>query len=188
MAVATMDLGTRPKELKSKEPRVSVPKDFVVAFIGTRDIDSVASERYEEFEVLANFHAKQDHTLRTGGADGVDTRAMHVWLENGNTNIVICLPWEGYGSKNYTAYLRVITLQVLGSSDTEALESVKKYHPNPSALSMGAVKLHARNYLIIQPSHSVIALPRRGARGNPTGGTLQGISIAKDLGKDLTIV
>ena len=66
------------------------------------------------------------------------------------------------------------------------MESVRAYHPAPGRLKESMVKLHARNYGIVEIADAVVALPRITRYG--MGGTGQGIRIAQALGKRLFVL
>lgn len=63
-----------------------------------------------------------------------------------------------------------------------AFKSVYDFHPNADRLTPGVLKLHARNYLIIEGCKFVICWAPMDAAGKPTGGTGQGCRIAESLG------
>ena len=148
------------------------------AGIGSRQL---SREEWELCYRTGRWLASEGWTLRTGACSGADQAFAEGALSLGG-NVVLCLPWPSYEFKWVEpARGQGATRQLLQFWDTDAFESVDKYHPNPSVLSDAVRKLHARNHLIVAPSKFVVAFPKPGKRGG-LGGTGQGIRIAADLG------
>lgn len=150
----------------------------VYAGIGSRGL------LYQEREFcseIGKWLARNGWKLKTGAAKGADQSFANGALSVGG-KVKLCLPWMSY-ERSWVgrAGLDGATTKLLQYYHTEAMDSVKKYHPKPEALSSAMKSLHARNYLIIEDVKFVLAWPK-GSRG---GGTGQGIRIAKDLGIDV---
>lgn len=148
-----------------------------VAIIGTRDpTDDIALK----LSRLAYDLVKCGVEVSTGAAEGVDAAAM-IGAEMANVGLLsVYLPWPSFNRKiipigcNMAVYSK--------EKYPTWYESVTLYHPNPRALTGGAVALMARNYGIIadpKPVDYVVASP---ASIDNLGGTGQGIRIATALG------
>lgn len=150
---------------------IEVPAPRKIAIIGTREPDVnqsiVAKNLAFSLTYLKGF------VVKTGAAVGIDFIAMKASLVS---QLEVYLPWGKYnmGAIPYGTK-RVVYNPMVHRAWTE---SVTKFHPNPKALTNGAVCLHARNYGIVENCELVIAFPN--AVGG--GGTAQGIRIAKHLG------
>jgi hypothetical protein len=144
------------------------------AGIGSRNTPSHILGQMSE---IATHLGSLNWVLRSGHADGADLA-----FENGakEDTAEIWLPWFTF-NKSLPKYKYHIH-RVISQDDTEAYDSVKKYHPNPNRLSFGAVSLMARNYRQIiglksQNSSFVICWT---SDGKDSGGTGQAIRIARD--------
>ena len=125
--------------------------------------------------------AKRGWMLSTGAAKGADQAFAEGALRAGG-KVILHLPWWSYEKEWVDAmcarYGDQIIIDVLDpKKDKEALHSVEIYHPAWYRLSQGALKLHARNYKIVKDVEIILAWPV-----NNSGGTMQGIRIAEDLG------
>jgi predicted Rossmann-fold nucleotide-binding protein len=141
-----------------------------IAIIGTRE---PSREKFELLRDIAAYLARKGHTIATGGAYGCDQAAMEGASSVNPQLLQVFLPWVSYNKEIVPANCIVFTNQ-----SKEAIESVKIYHPAYDRLTQGALKLHARNYDIINGCKYVIALPSHKPGG---GGTGQGIRIATDM-------
>lgn len=121
-------------------------------------------------------YSTRGYTLITGNADGIDGIARDAWIDP--TKVILVLPWDTYNKNKINQGNRVIVY----NGQPDWAQSVYKLHPSPNRLSQGAFKLHARNYGIIVDAAAVVAFPSY-VNGNPSGGTMQGIRIARKLGK-----
>lgn len=161
------------------------------AVIGTREPTTAQANVCRE--VVKWFCKKHERSaiLHTGGAPGIDQLAARVALRR-HAVVVLHLPWFSFESRfvarwqlRYPDTLKVTTIQ---SHDTEALESVAKYHPHSASLGSGGRMLHARNYRIVYPLLNgdpvdfVLAFP-----SPEGGGTAQGMRIAKKCGIPLIV-
>lgn len=116
------------------EIRKSLPKGNVIyAGIGSR---STPTHIIKLMESIGEQMALQGNILRSGGASGADS-AFEQGCNKANGWKQIYLPWQGFNGN--TSEL------VLTSVDPEELNMINKFHPNPSKLSQGALKLMARN-------------------------------------------
>lgn len=126
---------------------------------------------------LSTYLTELGYTLRSGHADGADMA-----FEQSAKSAHIFLPWKGF---NYQLHKPLPDHKhfVISPSDKEAFKSVSKFHPKPSVLSPGAIKLMARNYRQIvgqnlPNSEFVICWT---SDGGYTGGTAQAMKIADSL-------
>lgn len=151
----------------------------IIAIIGTREPD-------ENQQALCTNIARAFRDLGcdlvTGNAVGIDSIARDVWNEEHPERVTLVLPWPGYN----TALIHKRNQIVVFAGQRDWLESVRAYHPAPGRLKESMVKLHARNYGIVEIADTVVALPRITAWG--MGGTGQGVRIAQALGKRLFVL
>lgn len=148
----------------------------IYAGIGSR---TCPQEVLSEMTRIASVLAKEEFTLRSGGAPGADT-AFEVGCDKANGKKEIYLPWKNF-NKNLSTRIGVCD---------EALNLAAKYHPMWKIQLPYSVRvLIARNgYQILgqnlcDPCDFVICYTSDGAsshleRTKNTGGTGQGISIA----------
>ncbi len=115
-------------------------------------------------------------TLYTGGADGADTAFL------AGTQIYKVFMPSNIHNQRISNRLDFINCSDLGNWN-EAIQTVYKYHPNPSALNQFGLKLMARN------SYCVLGLDLNSPvdfilcwtpDGKDVGGTSQAIRIARD--------
>lgn len=118
------------------------------------------------------------YKLRSGGAEGADTAFEEGALLGGQLPEVY-LPWPGFNGHVGKVYL--------SEPKRAAYKISEKYHPNWSALSDGAKRLHARNahqvlgLKLDDPVDFVVCWTPDGSldgRGPRTGGTGQALRIA----------
>jgi len=125
--------------------------------------------------------AKEGYVCNTGAALGAD-QAFAQGAVIGGGVVDLKLPWSTYEEK-WISSLRVMSTNVITTvltfDDKDAYNSVTQLHPAAAALKQAVMKLHARNYLIIQPAKFVICWT---PEGKEVGGTGQGIRIANMLG------
>lgn len=143
-----------------------------VAIIGTRNPDGA---QQQAAAWVSETFSKAGHDVSTGAADGIDTVAMTHCVRG---RLQLFLPWASYGARVSGAQITVYSPGV----HQAWTDSVRRYHPNPDALTRGAFALHARNYGIVEGCGLVIAFP-----GEKDGGTGQGIRIALALGIPLIV-
>src|SRR5271165_6107976 len=143
------------------------------AIIGTREPDE--AQREVAYRLAWAITAIGRKFVRTGAAYGIDQRAMEGSRPD---RLKIYLPWGTYNRDIVPAGSSCIVYTP--SIHQSWADSVARYHPAASRLSRGAFALHARNFGIVAgpPVKAVIALP--GPSGS--GGTGQGMRIARDLG------
>ena len=123
-------------------------------------------------KMIARHAALANITLRSGGAGGADL-AFEEGCDSANGEKEIYIPWKGFNGSTSNLY----------NIHPLAFDYVKKYHPNPSALSQGALKLHARNTSQIlgkdlNSKSTFVVCYTKGGKGQ--GGTGQALRIAKD--------
>jgi hypothetical protein len=117
---------------------------------------------------------ERGYILRSGGADGADQ--AFEYGTPGMALMEIFLPWNGFNGKTDTMRLTEHELAV-------ARSLAEKYHPNWSACSEGAKKLHTRNVMQIlgrdchTPCEFVVCWTKD---GKASGGTGQALRIAQD--------
>lgn len=143
------------------------------AGIGSRDTPSIV---LDEMTKLSGILETRGYILRSGGAEGADTafakgtNSAQIWVPDG-----LAL---SYLSKNTNHQYKI-----LDSWDARAWESIKKFHPNESALSSKGRALHARNYRQVigsdlnEPNSLFVVCWTKD--GGPIGGSGQAIRIAK---------
>jgi hypothetical protein len=122
--------------------------------------------------------AKKKYTLHTGAAQGADQAFAEGALYGGGI-VNLFLPWPTYEHEWVQGLNGLASTTVLQNSNKLAYLSVKNIHPSFKHLSQGAIKLHARNFLILQDIEFVICWTPGGFE---TGGTGQGIRIAEYMG------
>jgi len=134
----------------------------------------------EDMRLAARRLGQLGYTLRSGGAAGADEAFR---LGSAGYPQQIFTPWRGF-IRDPAADAAAI---VVTECDTyhDALRIAEKFHPNWSACSPGARKLHARNVMQIlgkdlcTPSQFVICWTKT---GGPYGGTGQALRLAAGLG------
>lgn len=149
-----------------------------VAIIGTRQ--PTAELRSLCRNVAAAFRDLGCH-LVTGNADGIDGIAVDIWNRLFPERVTLVLPWPNYNRHRIHPQNSVIVFR----DQREWAESVVRYHPTGRHLSIGAFRLHARIYGIVEMADAVIAFPYD---GRESGGTGQGIRIARQMGKPLFVL
>ena len=115
-------------------------------------------------------------TLRSGGAGGADT----AFSEGVKEKAQIWLPWEGFvENPNPNHEYRTIS-----KDDQDAIDSVNKYHPDPSRLTDRGWLLMMRNHRQLfglnEPDSEFIICWT--PKGEIKGGTGQNLRSAKDKG------
>jgi hypothetical protein len=115
-------------------------------------------------------------TLRTGACKGADQAFAVGTIQN----CVLCIPWYNYEREFVIGAATLgANVEILSNDNKEAFESVKTFHPAPEKLGASIRKLHARNWMILRGAKFVICWT---PDGKETGGTGQGLRIARDLG------
>lgn len=152
----------------------------VVAIIGTRH---PSPEMRELMVKISRAFRDLGWHLATGNADGVDGLARDVWNETAPERVMLFLPWREYNANRIHPANTVVVYDP--SVHHDWTHSVWVYHPAPDRLTPGGIKLHARNYGIVQAADVVIALPNDGVEG---GGTGQGIRVARSMNKPLFVL
>ena len=154
----------------------------IIAIIGSRE-----PTEYQCQEVMRIIDTLDKATQRvvSGCAYGIDALALEEASDRGFETVGI-LPWYSYNQdiQKFCTSVWVISDFPKEQRD-KAYQSVQDHHPNPSALSQGAFKLHARNHGIVAYAKQVIACPSSKPGG---GGTGQGIRLAQSLNIPITII
>ena len=122
--------------------------------------------------------AKDGYLCQTGAAPGADQAFAEGALFN-KGDVLLCLPWHSYEQQWVENLAGNIQLQVIEDTDIDALASVPRLHPFANKLKQGVVKLHARNWHIMQGIEFMICWTPDGLE---TGGTGQAIRIAEEAG------
>ena len=131
-------------------------------------------------EKIAFWLQQQGWILRTGACQGADQAFTKGALGGAYFPVELFLPWKSYEEKfTNRASKRGAIVKTLKRDDKEALKSVAKYHPIAKKLGVPERKFHARNWLIVKDAKFVICWT---PGGKETGGTGQGLRIARDLG------
>ena len=132
----------------------------------------------DKMSVLSYELTNAGYTLRSGHAEGADYA-----FEKDAQQADIYLPWSRFNYIKLGSFAHH-NYYVVPTTDKEAFESVSRFHPKPSMLSPGAIKLMARNYRQIvgqngKPnSEFVICWTKNGEK---IGGTAQAIKIAESF-------
>lgn len=151
------------------------------AGIGLRNISKEEETKIIKF---SDFLCRRGYIVYSGNAEGSD---ISFQIGSGG-NCVIFLPWNRFNLEkfNYIRPENCLNYFVVGNSE-EGMNSIKKYHPNPSSLSRGATSLMSRNYYQVMGYKQfpqvdfVVCCADEDKNGNVLGGTGQACRIAKDL-------
>ena len=144
------------------------------AGIGSRSITPLEQNRISHIATKLSKH----FVLYSGNADGADI----AFQKGSQGQCVLMLPWAGFNKQNYDM-THCLESFVVGNT-TEALQSVKDFHPNPGPLSRGVRCLMARNYHQVfgvgkYPKVSfVVCCADEDKKGNVKGGTGQAVRLA----------
>lgn len=145
------------------------------AGIGSREITNKEKKLIPK---LAELMAEKNWVLYSGNSNGSDI----AFQTGSNGKCVIMLPWNKFNIDNYD-YKNSIDYFILGN-EKESIESIEKYHPNPSALKYGGRALMARNYYQVMGYDKylkvglVICCANPLKNGEVEGGTGQAVRIA----------
>lgn len=148
----------------------ATPFDKHYAIIGTRTPDDIQIHIANNLACVLSMVKRCK--IKTGAADGIDYCAMSSTAPG---MLEVYLPWKSYHSDRIPKHAKVIVYDKRLHPDWTA--SVSKYHPAVEHLTAGMFALHARNYGIVAGCAGVLAFPNEYG----SGGTAQGIRIAKDL-------
>jgi hypothetical protein len=120
---------------------------------------------------------RHGYTLVSGNAPGAD----QAWARGGNasdpTRVELCLPWESFEA---TAIHGRNVVRVLGSDIVDQQKyvlRVQETHPTFARLTAGALRLHARNAMIVEGAHLVLGALNPAKPGG--GGTGSAFRIAQ---------
>jgi NAD(P)-dependent dehydrogenase (short-subunit alcohol dehydrogenase family) len=157
------------------------------AAIGTRRFGEIPEASRERYLQAVESFAEAGWELITGAAEGADQEAAERALKAGGSAWFL-LPVKSFQRawlfKLRNDYpLRVRAHVFDPDLHREWAESVEKYHPRPDRLSEFARAAMARNYGLIDLSLLTLAL----RHPSKTGGTEQGIRLARALKKPLII-
>jgi len=127
--------------------------------------------------------ARDGYMCNTGAAPGADQEFAKGAIA-GNGNVSFMLPWNTYEKDWVTMITNMPTgrvlIHTLSALNPSAYMSVQQLHPAYEKIKhkQGLIKLHARNYMIINNARFVICWT---PNGKTIGGTGQGIRIAESL-------
>lgn len=148
------------------------------AGIGSRGITFVEKDLI--FKIAQKL--KDHYTVYSGNADGADI----TFQMGAEPNFVVFLPWDKFNKDSFD--YTVGTFNVLNNNDSDALASVKKFHPNSFSLSNGANKLMARNFKQVcgdplqnLPIVDFVICCANGSHTSVSGGTGQAVRIANSM-------
>jgi hypothetical protein len=123
--------------------------------------------------------------IRTGASTGCDQIAAQTALETSG-RVQLVLPWADWEEQWVTSmrekYPARCTVEVFDPvKHAQWLESVEKYRRPGENLTVKKYALYARVYGIVEPCEIVLCMTLR----SETGGTGQGMRIARGLGKQV---
>lgn len=170
-----------PRAASVIHPTPEVVKPMkIYAGIGSRE---TPPEVIEWMETLGEQLALAGWTLRSGFADGADN-AFARGAERGNGAMELYVPWPGFNDAP-TDHPAIICSQDLPLEIQNHMHDIAEaFHPNWTACSPAAKKLHARNVPQIigrDLSTAVACVICWTPGGKHGGGTGQAIRIAKNL-------
>ena len=151
------------------------------AGIGSR---SISEQESWVIRTWAAWLKIKGYTLISGNAEGADI----AFQEGSQSDCFVMLPWTGFNEGKYNLDH---SRGVMAVGDMpQGRQAVFQYHPNPSALSNGALALQARNYYQVcgleafrcPPVDFVLCCADPDSRGGVKGGTGQAVRIAQNLG------
>lgn len=120
--------------------------------------------------------AKTGHICCTGACTGADQNFANGAIKGGGI-VHLSLPWWKYELdwRNTLPPQQIVCTTYDERLDQNAANSVRQFHPAVDKLSQGVFKLHARNYLIIDPVSFIVCWT---PGGEIVGGTGQGLRLA----------
>lgn len=160
-------------------------KDLVVTGIGTRKVPrakdgAVDTRLLRLIQEIGRASGPGNWTLRSGGADGMDTLFEVHWA--GPTEIYI--PWPGFRNRFDGCSGAIVPV----ASERQALAIAETIHPNWKACSPTAKKLHARNInqvlgelLIMQSDACIYYADIDPFTSEPLGGTRTAVMLCRSL-------
>lgn len=172
-------LEPRAASVIQSTPKVVKPMK-IYAGIGSRE---TPPEVLGWMETLGEQLALAGWTLRSGFADGADN-AFARGAETGNGAMELYVPWPGFNNAPTDHPAIICTEDLPLAIRYHMIDIAEAFHPNWTACSPAAKKLHSRNVPQIigadlnTPVNCVICWTPGGKHG---GGTGQAIRIAKDL-------
>lgn len=148
-----------------------------IACVGSRET-SPAVLKWMEATGAALVRA--GYTLVSGNAPGAD----QAWARGGNsqdpTRVELCLPWESFESSAVHGrnVVRVFGIDAVDSQ--RYVLRVQETHPSFARLTDAALRLHARNAMIVEGAHLVLGALNPGKLSG--GGTRSSFRIAQRHG------
>lgn len=148
-----------------------------IACVGSRET-SPAVLRWMEKTGAAL--VRSGYTIVSGNAPGAD----QAWARGGNSMdpecVELCLPWESFESSAVHGRNVVRVLGIDQVAYQRHVLRVQETHPSFARLSPGALRLHARNAMIVEDVHLVLGSLNSGKPGG--GGTGSAFRIAQRQG------
>ena len=122
-----------------------------IACVGSRETSTVV---LKWMEATGAKLVRAGYTIVSGNAPGAD----QAWARGGNsmdaTRVELCLPWDSFES---SAVHGRNTVQIYAPRDGERyVRLVQATHPNFGRLTDAAIRLHARNAMIVEGAHLVL--------------------------------
>jgi hypothetical protein len=148
-----------------------------IACVGSREAPRVVLKWMEETGAKL---VRAGYTVVSGNAPGSD----QAWARGGNSmdpeRVELCLPWESFESSAVHGRNVVRVFGVDLVSKQRYILRVQETHPSFARLSDGALRLHARNAMIVENAHLVLGALNPAKPGG--GGTGSAFRIAQRQG------
>lgn len=123
----------------------------------------------------AQILARKKYTCCTGACQGAD-QAFGNGAINANGKLNLFVPWYSYEGEWIKKLIGDVNITAIDlNKDILAVQSVYEFHPAANKLKPSVMKLHARNYLIVDGVDFIICWT---PNGEITGGTGQALRIA----------
>jgi len=146
-----------------------------IACIGSREASHVV---LKWMETTGAALVRAGYTLVSGNAPGSD----QAWARGGNaqdpTRVELCLPWESFESS--AIHGRNVVRVFKSAESLRYVALVQATHPSFARLTDGALRLHARNAMIVEEAHLVLGALNPVKPGG--GGTGSAFRIAQRQG------
>ncbi len=147
-----------------------------IACVGSRDTPHVV---LKWMEATGATLVRAGYTIASGNAPGAD----QAWARGGNsmdpTRVELCLPWESFESSAVHGR-NVVRVYDLAPYRQRYIDNVLATHPMAGRLSDAALRLHARNAMIVEGAHLVLGSLNPEKPGG--GGTRGAFRIAQRQG------
>lgn len=148
-----------------------------IACVGSRETPPVVLKWVEATGAAL---VRAGYTLVSGNAHGAD----QAWARGGNsmdpTRVELCLPWESFEATAIHGRNVVCIVDFANSEHNKHVDQVKATHPSFGRLTDAALRLHARNAMIVEGTHLVLGALNPAKPGG--GGTGSAFRIAQRQG------